>query len=123
MLRRTRNEVVKKAEFVVPPFQPTSSTTNVSTSPQYLYVLLVYELGKKIEDSQKFTRETLLILTDRVDKLDKGKGVSHAYSNKGPNPNPSIAPASTTVVEYDMPLKYFVGQTPPSGVVRPSIYH
>ena len=67
------------------------------------------ELGKKIEDSQKFTQETLLTLSNWVDKLDKGKGVSHAYSNKDPNPNPSIAPASTTVVEYDMPLKYFVG--------------
>ena len=60
---RTQNEVVKKAEFIIPPFQSTSSTTNVS-----------------ISDSQKFTQEMLLTLTDRVDKLDKGKVVSHAYS-------------------------------------------
>ena len=63
MLWETRNEVIKKAEFVMPPFQSTSSTTNVSVS-----------------DSKKFTQEMLLTLTDRVDKLDKGKVVSHAYS-------------------------------------------
>ena len=78
------------------------------------------ELGKKIEDSQKFTQETLLTLSNWVDKLDKGKGVSHAYSTKDLNPNPSVAPASTTDVVYGMTPNYFAGQTPPLGTVRPS---
>ena len=51
------------AEFIMPSFQSTSSTTNVRTSPQYLFGLLMSELGKKIDDSQKFTQETLLTLT------------------------------------------------------------
>jgi hypothetical protein len=61
---RTQNEVVKEAEFAMPPFQSNSSIANVSTSPQYLVDLLMFELGKKIDDSQKFTQDSLLTLSD-----------------------------------------------------------
>jgi len=62
-LGRTPNKVIKMAEFIMPSFQSTSSTTNVRTSLQHLFGLLMSELGKKIDDSQKFTQETLLTLT------------------------------------------------------------
>jgi len=101
----------------MPPFQSNSSTANVSTSPQYLVDLLMFELGKKIDDSQMFTQDSLLTLSDWVDKLNKGKGVSHAYSTK--DPNSLVAPTSTTEVEYGMPPNYFAQQTPPPCTVRP----
>ena len=77
------------------------------------------DLGKKIDASHQYTQDSILELTERIDKFDKGKGVSHAYSTKDLNPNPSVAPTSTTEVEYGMPLNYFAGQTPPLGAVRP----
>ena len=77
------------------------------------------ELGKKIEDSQKFTQETLLTLSNWVDKLDKGKGVSHAYSTKDLNPNPPVAPTNSNEVEYGMPPNSFAGRSPLPGIVWP----
>ena len=64
--------------------------------------------------------DTPLTLTDRVDKLDKDKGVSHAYSTKDLNPNPSVVNASTIEAVYGMPPNYYTGQSPPPSTVRPS---
>ena len=82
--------VVKKAEFVMLLFQSTPSTGNVSSSSQNIFDLLLSELGKKFDESQKFMQDMLLSRNDRVDKLDKGKGVNHTYSGKDLNPSPSI---------------------------------
>jgi len=77
------------------------------------------ELGRKIDDSQKFMQETLLDLNKRVDKLDKGKGASHAYSTKDLNPNPPVAPTNSNEVEYGMPPNSFAGRSPLPGIVWP----
>ena len=47
---RTQNEVVKKAEFFVPSFGSTSSSTNVSTLPKEMFDLFMPEFGKKLAD-------------------------------------------------------------------------
>jgi len=101
---RTRNEVVKKAEFSMPSFQSTSSTSNVSALPQSMFDLFLSEFGKKLEDSQKVTQDMLFNLSDRMDKIDKGKAVDHTYSTSNLTPNPSVATASTTEVEYSISL-------------------
>ena len=82
--------VVKKAEFVMLLFQSTPSTSNVSSSSRNIFDLLLSELGKKFDESQKFMQDMLLSRNDRVDKLDKGKGVNHTYSAKDLNPDPLI---------------------------------
>ena len=81
--------------------------------------MLISDLGKKINDAQLSTQNTLIDLSERMDRMEKGKIVNTAYSTKDLNPNPSVAPTSTTEVEYGMPLNYFAGQTPPLGAVRP----
>jgi hypothetical protein len=116
---RTRNEVVKKAEFSMPSFQSTSSTSNVSVLPQSMFDLFLSESGKKLEDSQKVTQDMLFNLSDRMDKIDKGKAVDHTYSTEDLTLETSAAPASTTGVVYCMPPNYSARQTPPPGTVRP----
>ena len=100
---RTRNEVVKKAEFSIPSFQSTSSTANVSTLPQTMFDLFMTEFGKKLEDSQKVAQNILFNLSDSMDKNDKGKSVNQAYPAEDLTPDTSVAPASATKVEYGMP--------------------
>ena len=116
---RTRNEVVKKAEFSMPSFQSTSSTSNVSVLPQSMFDLFLSKFGKKLEDSQKVTQDMLFNLSDRMDRIDKGKSVDTTYSTKDLTPNVLVAPASTTEIEYSMPQNYFAGQTPVPHTVRP----
>jgi len=45
----------------------------------------------------------LFNLSDRMDKNDKGKSVNQAYPTEDLTPDTSVAPASTTKVEYGMP--------------------
>ena len=59
---RTRNEVVKKAEFSMPSFQSTSYTSNVSVLPQSMFDLFLSEFGKKLEDSQRSRKTCCLTL-------------------------------------------------------------
>ena len=49
---------------------------------------------------------------------NKGKKIVNDYSTFSPNPSFSAAPSEN--YQYGIPPKYFVGQTPPSGSVRPS---
>jgi len=77
------------------------------------------ELGKKIVASHQYTQDAILDLTERTDKFDKGKSVSHAYSTKDINPNPPVAPTNSNEVEYGMPPNSFAGRSPLPGIVWP----
>ena len=60
---KTRQGVVEKENFVMPPISsttsppPAPSVVNVSSSPQDLYSMLLSELGKKINDAQLSTQK------------------------------------------------------------------
>ena len=120
---KTRQGMVEKEMFVMPSIPsstlPVSPNVNVSSSPQDLYGMLLSDLGKKIRDAHLSTQNSLIDLSERMDRLEMGKSVNTAYSTKDLNPG-SAAPASTANVEYGMPPNYFAGQLPPPGTVRPS---
>jgi len=88
--------------------------------PQPMFDLFMTEIRKNLEVSQKVKPDLLFNLSDRMDRIDKGKSVDTAYSTKDLTPNVLVAPASTTDVVYGMTPNYFAGQTPPLGTVRPS---
>ena len=120
---KTRQGMIEKEKFVMlsipsstPPVPP---VVNVSSSPQDLYGMLLSDLGKKIRDAHLSTQNSLIDLSERMDRLEKGKSINTTYSTKDLTPN-SAAPALTTNVEYGMPPNYFTGQSPPPGTVRPS---
>ena len=119
---KTRQGVIEKETFVMPLISsttpPVPPVVNVSSSPQDLYSMLLSDLGKKIQDAQLSTQNTLIDLSERMDRMEKGKTVNTAYSTKNLPPS-SAAPASTVNVKYGMPPNYFVGQSPPPGTVRP----
>ena len=81
--------------------------------------MLLSDLGKKINNVQLSTQNTLIDLSERMDRMEKGKTVNTAYSTKDLTPS-SAAPASTVNVGFEMPPNYFAGQSPPPGTVRPS---
>jgi hypothetical protein len=81
--------------------------------------MLLSELGKKINDAQLSTQNTLIDISERMDRLEKGKVVNTAYSTKDLTPS-SAAPTSTVNVEFGMPPNYFAGQSPPPSTVRPT---
>ena len=81
--------------------------------------MLLSHLGKKINDAQIFTQNTLIELSERMDRMEKGKTVDTTYSTKDLYPS-SAAPTSTVNVKFGMPPNYFAGQTPPPGTVRPT---
>ena len=64
-------------------------------------------------------QNTLIDISERMDRLEKGKIVNTTYSTKDLTPS-SAAPTSTVNVEFGMPPNYFVGQSPPPGAVRPT---
>ena len=80
---KTRQGVVEKKKIVMPSFPsttpPASHVITVSTSPHDLYSLLMSDHGKKIDTSHQYTQDAILDLTKRIDRFDKGKGVSHEY--------------------------------------------
>ena len=57
---KTRQGVVEKEIFIMPTFPPTSSISNVSTSPYAFIEHFVSALGKKFYESQETTQELLL---------------------------------------------------------------
>ena len=81
--------------------------------------MLLSDLGKKIHDAQLSTQNTLIDLSERMDRMAKGNTVNTAYSTKDLTPS-SAAPTSTVSVEFGMPPNYFAGQSSPPGVVRPT---
>ena len=101
------------------PLSPAPAVFNVSSYPQDLYSMLLSHLGKKINDAQIFTQNTLIELSERMDRMEKGKTVNTAYSTKDLPPS-LAAPASTVNVELGMPPNYFTGQSSPPGTVRPT---
>ena len=89
----------------------------MSTLPKSIFNFFMAEFGKKLDSSHQFTHDMLIDLNERVNKLDKGKGVDHTYSTSNLTPNPSVATASTTEVEYIISPNYFAEQTPLLGTV------
>ena len=79
---KTRNEVVKKTEFTVPPLETSSSSANVSFIPKDAFDLFLMEVGKKLESSRRVTQNILFDLSERMDKIDKGKSVDTSYFAK-----------------------------------------
>ena len=120
---KTRQGVIEKEKFVMPGTQsatpPPPQVVNVSSPPQDLYNMLLSDLGKKINDAQLSTQNTLIDLSERMDRMEKGKIINTAYSTKDLTPS-SAAPTSTVSVEFGMPPNYFAGQTSPPGIVRPT---
>ena len=120
---KTRQGVTEKEKFVMPGTQsatpPAPQVVNVSSTPQGLYSMLLSDLGKKINDAQLSTQNTLIDLSERMDRMEKGKTVNTTYSTKDLTPS-LVAPTSTVNVEFGMPLNYFAGQSPPPGTVRPT---
>ena len=102
------------------PSPPAHAVFSVSSSIQDLYSMLLSDLGKKINDAQLSTQNTLIDLSERMDRMEKGKTVNTAYSTKDLPPS-LAAPASTVNVELGMPPNYFAGQSLPPGTVRPSM--
>ena len=120
---KTRQGVIEKEKFVMP-LIPSSTllvppVVNVSSSHQDLYGMLLSDLGKKIQDAHLSTQNTLIDLSEHMDRLEKGKIVNTTYSTKDLTPS-SAAPTSTVNVEFGMPPNYFAGQSPPPGTVRPT---
>ena len=111
---KTRQGVVEKEKFVMPsissttPPPPVPQFVNVSSSPQDLYSMLLSDLGKKINDAQLSTQNTLIDLSERMDRMENGKNVNTTYSTKDLTPS-SAAPTSTVNVKFGMPPNYFVG--------------
>ena len=101
------------------PPPPAPTVTNVSSSHPDLYSMLLTELRKKINDAQVSTQNTLIDISERMDRLEKGKTVNTTYSTKDLTPS-SAAPTSVVNVEFGMPTNYFAGQSPPPGTVRPT---
>ena len=91
----------------------------MSTLPKSIFNFFMAEFGKKLDSSHQFTHDMLIDLNERVNKLDKGKGVDHTYSTSNLTPS-SPAPTSTVNVEFGMPPNYFAGQSPLPVTVRPS---
>jgi len=122
---KTRQGVIQKETFVMPsistttPPPPAPAATNVSSSHPDLYNMLLNELGKKINNAQLSAQNTLLDLSERMDRMEKGKSVDTTYSTKDLTFS-SAAPASTVSVEFGMPPNYFARQSSPPGVVRPT---
>jgi len=81
--------------------------------------MLLSDHGKKINNTQLYTQNTLIDLPERMDRMEKGKTVDTTYSTKDLYPS-SAAPTSIVNVEFRMPPNYFVGQSPPPGAVRPT---
>ena len=83
---KTRQGVIEKEKFVMPGTQsatpPAPSVINVSSPPQDLYSMLLSDLGKNINDGQLSTQNTLIDLSKRMDRMEKGKTVNIAYSTK-----------------------------------------
>ena len=98
---------------------PTPQVVNVSRPPQDLYSMLLSDLGKKINDAQLSTQNTLIDLSERMDRIEKGKTVNTAYSTKDLTPS-SAAPTSTVSVEFGLPPNYFAVQSSPLSAVRPT---
>ena len=109
---KTRQGVIEKEKFVMPsissatPPPPVPPVVNVSSSPQDLYSMLLSDLGKKIQDAQLSTQNTLIDLSERMDRMEMGKSVNTAYSTKDLPPS-SAAPTSTVSVEFGLPPNYF----------------
>ena len=101
------------------PPPPAPTVTNVSSAHPDLYNMLLTELGKKINDAQLSAQNTLIDISERMDRLEKGKSVDTTYSTKDLTPS-SAAPASTVNVGFGMPPNYFAGQSPPPGTIRPT---
>ena len=118
---KTRQGVVENEKFVMPSIlsttPPVPPVVNVSSSPQDLYSMLLSDLGKKIQDAQLSTQNTLIDLSERMDRMERGKSVNTAYSTKDLHPS-STAPRSAVNVEYGMPPNYFAGQSPPPSTVQ-----
>ena len=68
--------------------------------------MLLSDLGKKINDAQLSTQNTLIDLSERMDRMEKGKTVDTTYSTKDLTPS-SAAPTSTVSVEFGLPPNYF----------------
>ena len=83
---KTRQGVIQKETFVMPsipattPPPPAPTVTNVSSSHPDLYSMLLTELGKKINDAQLSVQNTLIDISKRMDRLEKGKSADTTYS-------------------------------------------
>ena len=86
--RKTPQGVIEKEKFVMPSISSTTPpplvplVVNVSSSLQDLYSMLLSDLGKKIHDVEQSTQNTLIDLSERMDRMEKGKTVNTAYSTK-----------------------------------------
>jgi len=110
--------VMMSISSTTPP-PPAHAVFSVSSSIQDLYSMLLSDLGKNINDGQLSTQNTLIDLSERMDRMEKGKTVDTTYSTKDLYPS-SAAPTSTVNVEFGMPPNYFAGQSSPSGAFRPN---
>ena len=99
---KTRQGVIQKETFVMPsistttPPPPAPAATNVSSSHPDLYSMLLTELRKKINDAQVSTQNTLIDISERMNRLEKGKSVDTTYSTKDLTFS-SAAPTSTVM--------------------------
>ena len=109
--------------FTPPPPNPcTMATTASSSASTPSDVSFTFDSIKqfaegflgRFEQLQKLTQDLLIDLNLQ----NTGKKHINDYSNFTPNPSFSAAP--TENYQYGMPPNFFVGQTPPLGVVRPS---
>ena len=106
---RTRQGVVQKEDFIVPPNPSTSTTSNVSIDPANFINQLLDALGKRIEKS---TRDFAIRINNQLQASSKGEGVDHSYSTETLNPSSSAASAFISQPFYSMLPNYFAGQSP-----------
>ena len=107
--------MIEKEKFVVPILSSTTSSTsmsNVSDLPSD-FVGKLLALVKKYEESQQFTCNMLIGIGEKIQSLEKGKGVDNCYSTETLNLDSSASPTSTSQSLYSMPSNYFTGQSPP----------
>ena len=74
---RTRNKVIKKAEFTMPSFPSTTSSTsmsNVSDLPSDFVGKLMATLVKKYDKSQQFTQNLLIGIDEKFYRWKRAKG-------------------------------------------------
>ena len=115
---RTRQGVVQKHEFIMPPNPSTSMTGNVSIDPADFINRFLDALGKIIDKS---TRNFAIRINNQSQASSKGKGVDHSYSTETLNPSSSVAFAFISQPLNSMPPNYFAGQSPPPRSALPNM--
>ena len=92
---RTRQGVVQKEEFIVPPNPSTSTMSNVSTD---LADFINQSLDALVKRIDKSTRDFAIRVNNQLQDSSKGRGVDHSYSTETLKPSSSAASAFTSFV-------------------------